>query len=281
MPTAALVGSLTEPDRGALDRQSPLPLYAQVKRRVQAMIHAGDHPPGRFFSEPELTRRFGVSRATIRQALQELVDEGYLRRAQGQGTFVNRGKFDESFGPSMDFLDQWASAGRALRMELGSFETLPAPARFARLLAIAPGTPVLHLTRTRRTEDGLAVSIDDRWLHAEAADAVTRGEASSVSLLELIARRVRLARGENRVEAALAGDAGAMLGIPAEAPVLIREMVYLDRAGIPVMAGRSVYRADLVRYTFSIDLEARPARAALDYRKEHQACTTHRAGAAS
>lgn len=244
------------PAGGGLDRRSPLPLYAQVKRRLQGMILAGEYPGERFHSEPELCVMFAISRATVRQAIRELVDEGFLTRVQGQGTFVNRDKFDEAFGPSMNFLDQWASVGRPLRFALRRFQLARVPARVAKVLGIPADAEALCIERARWSGK-LIVSFDYRYIHPDFARTVDETSAAERSLLDILSRRVRLVRGENKVEAALAGREGArLLGVAAGDPVLIREMAYYCRDGVPVMAGRSLYRADQVRYAFTVSLDA-------------------------
>jgi GntR family transcriptional regulator len=237
---------------GALDRRSPLPLYAQVKRRLQGMILAGEYPGERFHSEPELCVMFGISRATVRQAIRELVDDGFLTRVQGQGTFVNRDKFDEAFGPSMNFIDQWASVGRPLRFAVRRFQLARVPSRIAKSLGVPAEAEALCIERARWSGQ-LIVSYDYRYIHPDFARTVDAASAAEQSLLEILARRVRLVRGENKVEAALAGREGArLLEVSASDPVLIREMTYYCRDGVPVMAGRSLYRADQVRYAFTV-----------------------------
>ena len=248
------------PPRGAaaleLDRESPLPLYAQVSRRLKAMISAGEHPSDRFHSEIELCAMFGVSRATVRQAMRALSDEGWLHRQQGRGTSVNREKFDEAFVPQMNFLDQWARDGHPLVFELRRFEVATCPPEFTHWLGLEAGTPVLCIERLRRDGEQ-PVSYDYRYLHPDLSGSIRREEASGQSLLVLLGRHVRLKRGENKVEATLAGARGAtLLGVSASDPVLIREMVYLGDDAVPAMAGRSLYRADRVRCSFSVDLSA-------------------------
>jgi GntR family transcriptional regulator len=240
----------------ALDRRSPLPLYAQVTRRLKAMISAREHPPDRFHSEGELCAMFGISRATVRQAMRVLADEGWVHRQQGQGTFVNREKFDESFSPQMNFLEQWARQGRPLVLELRRFDIGPCPRDVCEWLGIGPNTPVLRIERVRR--DGPVVaSCDHRYIHPDLSASIQREEARTESLLVLLGRRVRLVRGENKVESALAGaDGAAALGVRRSDPVLIREMVYFSDDGVPVMAGRSLYPADRVRCAFSVELSA-------------------------
>ena len=240
----------------ALDRDSPLPLYAQVARRLKAMIAAGEHPANRFHSDGELCAMFAVSRATVLQAVQALSAEGWLRRQQGQGTFVNRQKFDESFSPLMNFLDQWAREGRPLSLAIRRFEFAPCPAEFASWLGMRPDADVLCLERVR-VDSGAAVSYDYRYVHPDCAGSIERQEAETTSLLQLLNRRLRLVRGENKVEAALAGESGAaLLGVRPADPILIRDMAYFSDDGLPVMVGRSLYRADKVRCAFTVSLSA-------------------------
>lgn len=251
-----VVSGLPRAAAAALDRRSPLPLYAQVARRLKAMISAGDHPPERFYSEGELCSMFGISRATVRQAMQALSAEGWLHRQQGHGTFVNRDKFDESFSPQMNFLDQWAEVGRPLQLSLKRFELAPCPPEVAPWLGIEAGREILCLERVRNNGD-ITISYDYRYIHPDFSHSIQRDEASKISLLSLLGRSIRLARGENKVEAALAGPAGApLLGVRRSDPVLIREMVYYGDDGVPAMAGRSWHRADKIRCAFTVNLTA-------------------------
>lgn len=72
-----------------LERSNPLPLYYQLKEVLKQQIHAGHLAPHTAIpSEPELVAQYHVSRATVRQALTELVHEGLLYRQHGRGTFV-------------------------------------------------------------------------------------------------------------------------------------------------------------------------------------------------
>ncbi|HHR86115.1 MAG TPA: extracellular solute-binding protein [Candidatus Acetothermia bacterium] len=76
---------------GMIDRSSPAPIYQQLKEIIKRKIEDGEFMPGeRIPTEYELCDMFGVSRAPVRQALSELVNEGLLNRQQGSGTFVNR-----------------------------------------------------------------------------------------------------------------------------------------------------------------------------------------------
>lgn len=245
-----------------LDRESPLPLYAQLKRRLEALIRGGTLPDQKFYSDQELCAMFGVSRFTVRQAVQELVAQGVLRRIQGQGTFVNTEKFDEIFGPQMDFKDQWARSGHPLSFELNRFEIGPCPEAMAGLLGVGAGQGVLHIERVRRT-GGTIASYDFRYIHPDLAGSLTRAEAVQHSLLDLLGRRVGLSHATNRLEAALAGvEIGGLLGVDASSAVMIRELAYYGHDDLPVMVGRSYTPGHLVRHTFTVALSPQATGAA-------------------
>jgi GntR family transcriptional regulator len=81
---------------GALDKQLAVPLYHQLQGVLKTEIESGKWRPGEQIpTESRLAEDFGVSKITVRQALQELVDLGYIRREHGRGTFVSQRKFDE------------------------------------------------------------------------------------------------------------------------------------------------------------------------------------------
>ncbi|VTU23207.1 HTH-type transcriptional repressor YvoA [Variovorax sp. PBL-H6] len=237
-----------------LDRSSALPLYAQVKRRLQAIIRTGVPGDGKFYSDQELCAMFGVSRFTVRQAIQELVAQGLLRRVQGQGTFVNTDKFDEIFGPQMDFKHQWERIGRPLTFKLKRFAMLPCPEDMAFHLGIGADQSVLHIERVRQTGPTIA-SYDFRYIHPDFAASITEAEAARHSLLDLLARRTSLSHAQNRLEASLADARTAkLLGVALDSPVMVRELAYYCTEGLPVMAGRSYSPGGVLRHAFTVAL---------------------------
>src|SRR5260221_4717783 len=72
----------------ALERSSPIPLYMQIKQYLTGEIAAADPRSDKFYTDSELCNMFGVSRMTVRQAVQELVAEGLVKRSRGVGTFI-------------------------------------------------------------------------------------------------------------------------------------------------------------------------------------------------
>jgi len=238
-----------------LDRDSPLPLYAQVKRRLQQEILAWPSVNDRFHTDQEVCELFGVSRATVRQAFAELEAEGLLRRRQGFGTFVNRQKIEETFSTSANFAHQWAQSGRSLRVELVRCESVACPEPFAGSLNLERTAQVLYLERYRLSGDS-RIAWDRRYIPAAVSAGIARSEFKKVSLLDVLGRKIKIERGETQIEAALAGEEYAeRLGLMPYEPVLIRYMTYFSAGQTPVMTGVSIYRADQVRYKVGIPMQ--------------------------
>jgi GntR family transcriptional regulator len=239
----------------ALDRSSPLPLYAQVKRRLHTMIVAWPAADDRFHTDQELQQLFGVSRATVRQALAELEAEGLLRRKQGHGTFVNRHKIEESFAARTDFSGQWAQSGRTLSVAELHVGEVACPPEFASALRLKTGARVLRIERLRLSS-GMRIASDLRFIPMALAADIPLKEFERISFLGVISQRAVVEHGDTQIEASLAGAGySARLQIEASAPILIRTMTYFSITGEPVMTGVSVYRADQVRYSFSAPLQ--------------------------
>jgi GntR family transcriptional regulator len=249
-----------------LNRDSPLPLYAQVKRALQAKLMAWPAEDDRFYTDQELQGIFGVSRATVRQALTELEAEGLVSRRQGFGTVVNRNKIEESFATRSDFSSQWAQSGRSLHVANLKVTRTPCPMHFAKALGLAARTEVVSMERLRLAGD-VRVAWDLRFIPVAIAGDIPLKEFENISLLEVLRPKADIRHGDTQIEAALAGEEySERLNIDPAAPVLIREMVYFAAAGEPVFSGVSVYRADQVRYKFSAPLEAGGATVESDVR---------------
>ncbi len=254
----------------AIDRASPLPLYAQVKRRLKAMILSWPSETDRFHTEQALCEIYAVSRATIRQAVAELEEEGLLKRKQGSGTHVNRSKIDESFSPFTNFSDQWAQSGRSLKVEIVRLDrSALCPAPFAEMLRLSDGEKVLHLERFRLS-GSMRIVWDQRFVPLYVAEGIPSRELSKVSLLDVLSSRVVFDRGESQIEAGLAGEEHAeRLELMPQDPVLIRHLNYFATDGRPVLAGVSVYRADQVRYKLSAPMRNLDANLQTEIRMGH------------
>jgi GntR family transcriptional regulator len=233
----------------ALDRESPIPLYLQIKQHLLHQIAVWERQDDRFHTDSELCAMFGVSRMTVRQAVQALVDDGLVKRARGIGTFVVARKIEERLTPAASFREhQWLAEGRPISVDLLAYETRPCPPGFAEDLGVARSAPVRYVFRRRAAGD-VPIALDHRYIPLEIAAGLTQADASR-SILAVLSQRLPLSHGEIHLEATTAGEADLpWLGVSLGAPLMLRRLRYLAADNRCVLAGYTVYRADLVRYS--------------------------------
>jgi GntR family transcriptional regulator len=225
----------------------------QIKQHLAREIADWPLDAPQFYTDGELCRMFGVSRMTVRQAVQDFVEEGLLKRRRGAGTFVAARKFEERFAPLVDADLDWADGDRPARIEVLTFEIQPCPDAMAPSLGVEPGEPVRYIRRLRHA-GVLPIALDHRFLPLAVAEkAMPHGTARSI--VHQIWEHYDLERGEMALEAATAGaDEERWLRVPAGEPVIVRRIRYVAAGDRPVMAGYTLYRADMVRYTVEIPL---------------------------
>jgi DNA-binding GntR family transcriptional regulator len=200
-------------------------------------------------NERELAARFGVARATLRQALEQLELEGRLQRRRGVGTTVAPPRVGVHVGPSED---GWPGTPDDSWHTDDSEESTP-PAAVAGLLGVAPGTPV-HAVRRTRVSHGQPVATELLYVPGESVPGMPAIEAPGGSargravLREL--HRLDLEGQERTVElgSARADDARKLDRLPG-APVLVVTTRYLAEGRCAAVAV-STYRADTCRLTF-------------------------------
>ena len=156
---------MTWSDTKRLDRTSPVPLYFQIILQLQQAIDSGALKPGdRLEPELELTDQFGVSRPTIRQAIEHLVNEGLVTRHRGVGTVVVTRSVQRPLALT-SLYDDLAAAGLNPTTTVFSIETVPAPPDVAAALTLPTSTAVLWLERLRYA-DGVLFALMQNYLRA-------------------------------------------------------------------------------------------------------------------
>lgn len=230
-----------------IDAQSPTPLYHQVFSILRDRIRAGVQPAGDILpGEQDLTRLFGVSRITVKRALNELAAAGLVTRHRGRGTVV-------TFNPALpvvkgsfeNLLANLRIMGLTTEVSLLDVETVPASAEIAEALKIAEGTPVQRAVRVRRIE-GQPFSHLVTHVPADIAARYPAGQLATTPLLRLLE-----AAGHHAVEAeqwmtaaAADGPLAAALGVGAGAPLMRINRVMRDGEGRAVEMLCAHYRPE-------------------------------------
>ncbi len=203
----------------------------------RAVIQGAYGPGSKLPNEDALARRFAVSRPTIREAVRGLVEEGYLSRRHGSGTYVTaRPLLRNSLDRNFSYTSYLESTGvRAGRRTLG-IRTIPASVSVAEQLHLEPGQPIVELRRVRTADDRPAVySIDH--LPGDIVDADRDIEALGGSIYALLAACGHAVNhGEAVVAPASADvDLAAVLGVSPGTLLQSLQQVDVDGSGRRVM----------------------------------------------
>ncbi|GAA1996705.1 GntR family transcriptional regulator [Nakamurella flavida] len=235
-----------------LDRSSPVPLYFQVAQQIEQAIASGALVPGdRLDNEISLADQFGLSRPTMRRAIQQLVAKGLLVRKRGVGTQVVHGQVTRPVELTSLF-DDLNRSHQEPRTTVLANELVPAPAEVAVKLDVAPGTTVLHLRRLRFA-GGEPLAIMANWLPEELAE-VGHADLSVRGMYQVMRARgvhMRVARQKIGARTATAEES-RLLTEARHSPVLTMERITHDDSGKAVEWGRHAYRASL--YSFEVTL---------------------------
>ena len=240
------------------------PKYRRLREALIHMIRG--LPEGAALpTERELGAQFGVSRATVRHALQRLEAEQRIHRRQGKGTFVARAKIEQRLGLT-SHTEEMRARGMVPGSKLIDVSRIPASTEVATALRLGEGTEVLQIERLRLA-DWEPIAIEVLYLNAERFDGISAalGESASFYQLLLSDYGVELASAEETIEAVVAGAREAdLLGCGLAAPLLLISRLTLDTGGRPTEYVRSLYRGDRFRFRRHLERsheDAHPAEA--------------------
>ncbi|MEU7901040.1 GntR family transcriptional regulator [Nonomuraea sp. NPDC049152] len=190
----------------SVDKKSVVPLYQQIKDQVRELVDGRAWTSGmRLPSERELIAELDVSRITVRQALRDLVAEGYLTSAAGKGFFVT----SRSGPQDLEALVSHTAAMRACGVEPSSrvidCVVQEASAAVAQWLRLPVGAEVVHLVRAQ-LGNGLPLAMQRVWLPHHLVPGLAEVDFTHASLFEQLRERfgLQLVRAETTVSARLA-----------------------------------------------------------------------------
>lgn len=239
-----------------VDRNSPVPLYFQLAQQLEAAIERGALTPGSLLgNEIELAGRLGLSRPTVRQAIQCLVDKGLLVRRRGVGTQVVHSRVKRPLELS-SLYDDLERAGQRPGTKVLVNTVVPASAEVAAALGVAEGGDVHRIERLRLTH-GQPMAYLCNYLPTGLLDLDTRQlEATGLyRLMRAAGITLHSARQCIGARAATAAEADRLTE-PEGAPLLTMERVTFDDTGRAVEYGTHTYRPS--RYSFEFQLLVRP-----------------------
>ncbi|MDM5315441.1 GntR family transcriptional regulator [Fictibacillus sp. b24] len=237
-----------------IDKKSPMPLYFQIEEAIKQKIDKGEWITGTMISsEREFAENYEVSRMTVRQAINNLVNDGYLTRRKGKGTFVSAKKIEQKLLGLTSFTEDMRSRGYRPASKLVSFHTIKANQRLAMALEISEHQEVYEIKRVRLAND-IPMAFETTFVpvHLLYLQENHIKEGSLYSQVESAGFEIDYAT--QSLEASIARDAESeILEITKGAPVLLIERQTFLTNGMPLELVHSVYRGD--RYKFMIDMK--------------------------
>lgn len=173
-----------------LDKNVPIPLYFQLKEAILSEIKGGAYPVDSIIpTENELSAQFEISRTTVRQAITELVQEGWLYRVKSKGTFICRPKISQDFIQKVEnFNVQITRLGLTPTTKVLVREVMEATAEVAEMLQIPVSEKVIYLQR-RRYADENAIVMVETYLPYEACKQILEHNLETESLYEVLSRK--------------------------------------------------------------------------------------------
>jgi GntR family transcriptional regulator len=176
-----------------LDKNTPIPLYYQLKEIFREKIDTGELKPGDLVpSERELSEKYTISRPTIRQALKELVNEGLLRREKGRGTFVSEPKINYGFIQKLTtFYDDMVEKGYTMKTKVIKQEIKPISKAMAIKLNIDEDESIIYLARVRYIENEPVVSVVNH-IPYKLCPGLIKEELENKSLYQLLTEKYGL-----------------------------------------------------------------------------------------
>ena len=241
---------------GAIQKDSPLPLYFQLKELLRQEIEGGRWQPGQQIpSETELCEAFGISRTVVRQALRELEYQGLLYREQGKGTFVAQPKISESLMQDLSgFYEDMVGKGLTPVTKVLTQEVQPANKKIANYLQIEPGDKVVVIERLRSvgSEPILLVTT---YLPYDICPDLIGEDLSTQSLYALLEKKhgLELSHGRRTIEAVAANQYEAqLLDVEEGAPLVLLDSVSYLRDGSPIEYFHAVHRGDRSRFVVEV-----------------------------
>ena len=246
---------ITSKDLFKINRLDKAPLYDLIEQNLRELIlhdqlHNGEAVP----SEWELADLYGVSRLTVRNALDNLTRQGWLIRRHGVGTFVAHPKITEIAPSKLSFTEQMRSIGRKPSSQLISLRLVPAETDVAGQLKLEPGAPVVEIVRLRLA-DGEPILLETSCLSQERFPKLENAtELTTHSLYEWLVTNYQtsVAVMDQTLEPVLLNEAQAtLLQTQPGTPAMLSKVLAYTNGAEPIEYSWSVTRGDQCRFYFS------------------------------
>ncbi|WP_233559088.1 GntR family transcriptional regulator [Micromonospora radicis] len=233
-----------------------MPLYAQLGDILRERIASGEWAPGsKIPSENELNTMYGLSRMTVRQVLNRLVDEDLLYRVQGKGTFVAHRKISTRSPAYLGIREQLEQQGYATRTVVLGIDVVEPPQSVAERLDLPVTDRVVRIRRLRFVDDQ-PISLHESYIPEQRARDLVTAELSERQLCVVLEEDFGLAMSfiaETLVSVPAPRAEAAQLDVSPGAPLLLLEQTISSADRRPFELARIYFRGDRIRLEFQYE----------------------------
>lgn len=242
----------------AIDRNSKLPLYDLVEQNLRGLIIEEALKPGEGIpSELELAELYGVSRLTVRRAIDELARQNWLNKRHGVGTFVTRPNIAKIAPSKLSFTEQMLSIGRMPTSRMINFEVIPSDSQIAHTLGLYEGEDVIHIVRVRLADE-VPVLLETAFLSHKRFPDLEQLTLNDGSLYRILGEKygVNIIRMDQTLKpVTLTKEQAKLLDDIPGAPSIYSEIIAFSGAGEPVEYSWSVANGSHSAFYFSFNRE--------------------------
>ncbi len=237
--------------QGTFNPSSPVPLYSQIRELLRARIADGTFAAdGKMPSENEMVKAFGVSRITVRQALNDLQKEGRIFKIHGKGTFVAKPKAVQSLMRLEGFGEAMSASGHETHSRVLGHRVIRPGSHVAARLRVDEKTEVMEIQRIRYL-DRNPISLDITYVPLEIGRRLIKEDLPRRDIFLIMESDYgfSLDRAELRIDATLAdAKLAEALAVAEGSPVLRIERLTHATGDRPIDFEYLYYRGDAFQY---------------------------------
>ncbi|MCI5773646.1 MAG: GntR family transcriptional regulator [Erysipelotrichaceae bacterium] len=239
-----------------INKFSSIPLYLQLKESIKNSIKNNEYKPGdKVPTEEEICNNYQISRTVVKQAMTELVNEGYLVRYKSKGTYVNKNQVTGFFKEIVSFNEEMRRSGYIPRTKVLNIELISCPEHIAEKMKISSKNFLVHIERLRYRNDEEVYYVDAYYI-SEFFPELENMELEDASLYDVLEEKYNIivCRTLKSFYPKLCTKKLAqILGIKAGSPIQYVESIEYDQYDRLVSYDESFYIGD--RNTFMVEIK--------------------------
>jgi GntR family transcriptional regulator len=239
-----------------MDNKKLIPMYYQIFEKIYTEIREGLYQDGDLIpSESELCKKYEVSRGTVREALKLLLQEGFLVRKQGKGTFVSHSKIEQDFQKLMGFTELMRMHNKKAKAKILEMTVKNPSKRIQKLLKIPESQKIVKIQRLRFGDNEPLIIERSYFIH-ELFKPLLECDLENHSIYELLSSetKVRLGTATQSIEAVVAGPAECELfSVNHGSPLLLIKRSIETEDGAMFEYSEDMYRSDKLKFFINTD----------------------------